>query len=412
MINNTSKWNYFVFKRSSGSFNRKVAVFAPNKEIAKYGLGFTEDEKVVLLKETPGSLILLQKTKIRPKELIVVLQALQKCMKAGASISKALEIAAFGVKHPLTRGVIGVLLWSTAKNGLQLSAAMEKMNSLFDQVMIAMIKAGERSGKLPFILEDLAKRMEQASNIRSKTLTSLYYPIFVIGLTIVGATIVNFFVFPSIMSNFKMMDAKLPPITQFMIDFVGFTGNNPGLLLIPIGGIISLFLSRKRIAGSNCLQRQLIRLPIVGQLIAGSIFERSLSTLSLLQKSGINIVDAYKMTIEVSGNIAFKEYFSSVLEHIKVGNTPDKAFFKERYRLGKHSAEVANLMKVASFTGEDWKALGELANSVAEDVKLKAEALPKLIQPILLVFIALIVGFMIAAVYLPSFYLLLNVLRN
>ena len=69
-------------------------------------------------------------------------------------------------------------------------------------------------------------------------------------------------------------------------------------------------------------------------------------------------------------------------------------------------------MRVASFTGDDWQALGELASRVGEDVKLKAEALPKLIQPILLVFIALIVGFMIAAIYLPSFYLLLNALRH
>lgn len=150
----------------------------------------------------------------------------------------------------------------------------------------------------------------------------------------------------------------------------------------------------------------------MGQLIAGASFERCLSTLALLQKSGINSIDAYKMTIDVSGNVAFREYFSAVLEHVKVGNTPDKAFLKERYRLGKHSVEMANLMRVASFTGEDWQALGELANTIGEEVKIKAEALPKLIQPVLLVFIALIVGFMIAAVYLPSFYLLLNVLRH
>ena len=106
--------------------------------------------------------------------------------------------------------MIGVLLFNTSKNGLQLSVAMAKMRSVFDPVTIAMVKAGERSGKLPFILEDLAKRLEQASSIKGKTLASLYYPMFVIGMTLVGATVVNFFVFPSIMSNFKMMNAKLP----------------------------------------------------------------------------------------------------------------------------------------------------------------------------------------------------------
>lgn len=415
MINvtkDTSKWNYFIFKLSYRTSNRTVAVLAPNQEIARCVLGFTDDEKVVLVKETSGSLVLFQKSKLKPKELINLFQTLQKCMKSGASVAKALEIAASGAKHPLTRGVIGVLLFNTSKNGLQLSAAMQKMESLFDSVMIAMVKAGELSGKLPFILEDLAKRLEQVSSVKSKTMASLYYPIFVIGMTLVGSMIVNFFVFPSIMSNFKMMNAKLPGATQLMMDMARFTSSNPWLLLIPLVGICFIFFGRKQIAQMDFFQRLLIKIPIMGQLIAGASFERCLSTLALLQKSGINSIDAYKMTIDVSGNVAFREYFSAVLEHVKVGNTPDKAFLKERYRLGKHSVEMANLMRVASFTGEDWQALGELANTIGEEVKIKAEALPKLIQPVLLVFIALIVGFMIAAVYLPSFYLLLNVLRH
>lgn len=412
MSMNTLKWNYFVFRVSYGSYERKVAVLAPNQEIAKLSIGFTEDERIASVKEMSGTWVLVNRSKLNSKELINLFQTLQKCMKSGASISKALQIAVSGAKQPLTRGIIGVLLFHSSKNGLGLSEAMEKLKPMFDPITIAMIKAGERSGELPSVLEDLANRMEQASVIKSKTLAGLYYPLFVIAITIIGALVVNFFVFPSIIRNFKMMNAKLPKLTQLMVDLIQMTSNHPWIFLIPILGIMVLWGYRKKVAQSYCFQRSLIKIPVIGQLIAGSIFERSLHTLSLLQKSGINVVDAYKMTIDVSGNIAFKEYFSSVLEHIKVGNTPDKAFLKERYRLGKHSIEIANLMRVASFTGEDWKAFAELANSVAEEVKIKAEALPKLIQPILLLFIALIVGLMIAAIYLPSFYLLLNAFNH
>lgn len=411
-MNMTLKWNYFVFKLSYGSYERKVAVLAPNREIAKLSIGFTEDERIESFKETSSTWVFLNKSKLNPKELTTLFQTLQKCMKSGASISKALQIAVSGAKLPLTRGIIGVLLFHSAKNGLGLSEAMEKLKPMFDPITIAMVKAGERSGELPTVLEDLAYRMEQASVIKSKTLAGLYYPLFVIAITLIGALIVNFFVFPSIIRNFKMMNAKLPRITQLMVDFIQNTSNHPWIFLIPILGIVILWVYREKIAQFHCFQRSLIKIPVIGQLIAESIFERSLHTLSLLQKSGLNVVDAYNMTIDVSGNIAFKEYFAAVLEHIKVGNTPDKAFFKERYRLGKHSVEIANLMRVASFTGEDWKAFEELANSVAEEVKIKAEALPKLIQPVLLLFIALIVGLMIAAIYLPSFYLLLNAFKH
>ena len=114
----------------------------------------------------------------------------------------------------------------------------------------------------------------------------------------------------------------LSRVTQLMMDFVGFTGNNPWLLLIPVVGLLAIFFSRKRIAQSDFFQRFLIKIPIVGPLIAGGIFERRLNTLSLLQKSGANVVDAYNMTIDVSGNIAFREYFSAILEHVKVEILP------------------------------------------------------------------------------------------
>ncbi len=411
VTDNIHKWNYFLFKSSLGSYERKIAVLAPNREIAKCSLGFIDDEKVTFVKEISGSLIITKKTKLKSKEIIGLFQNLQKCIKAGASISKALQISASAAKHPLTRGVIGILLFHTSKNGLQLSAAMEKLKSIFDSVTIAMVKAGESSGRLPFVLEDLAKRMEQAAIIRGKTLAGLAYPMFVLGVTFIGVIIINFFVFPSIIRNFKMVNAKLPKITEIMIDLIEIISNHPPLLCIPIIIIAGIFFYRKKIASSNFFQRSILKVPIIGQLIAGVILERSLLALGMLQKSGINVLDTYKMTIEVAGNIVFKEYFSAILKHIKSGNTADKAFLKERYRLGNYSIELANLMRVASFTGEDWRALTDLAYLLGEEVKIKADALPKLIQPILLLFIALIVGFMIAAIYLPSFYLLLNAFK-
>lgn len=412
VTDNVYKWNYFVFKSSFGSYEREIAVLAPNEEIAKCSLGFTDDEKVVLTKEISGALVYMNKSKLKSKEIIGLYQNLQKCMKSGASVSKALQIAAASAKHPLTRGVIGVLVFNTSKNGLQLSAAMEKLKCIFDTVTIAMIKAGEHSGELPFILEDLAKQMEQSAIIKAKTLAGLAYPMFVIGITFIGVIVINFFVFPSIIRNFKMINAKLPKVTEIMIEFIQITSNHPTLLGLPILLIGFVFFYRKKITNADWFQRCLLKIPIVGPVIAGFILERSLHALSLLQKSGINVIDTYKMTIEVAGNIVFREYFLAILGHIKAGNTADKAFLKERYRLGNYSIELANLMRVASFTGEDWKALTELAYLLGEEVKIKADALPKLIQPILLLFIALIVGFMIAAIYLPSFYLLLNAFKN
>ena len=228
--------------------NEKFRCLPPIRRLQGVDSDLPMVKKLFLSKEIAGSWVLLQKSKLKTKELTNLLQTLQKCMKSGAGITKALEIAASGAKHPLTRGIIGVLLFNTGKNGLQLSVAMQKMSSVFDSVMIAMVKAGEFSGKLPFILEDLAKRLEQTSTVKSKTMASLYYPMFILGMTMAGATVVNFFVFPSIMSNFKMMNAKLPKVTQLMMDFVGFTGNNPWLLLIPVVGIVILFFKQK----TNC----------------------------------------------------------------------------------------------------------------------------------------------------------------
>ncbi|PWU06485.1 MAG: hypothetical protein C5B43_01690 [Verrucomicrobia bacterium] len=208
-----------------------------------------------------------------------------------------------------------------------------------------------------------------------------------------------------------MVNAQLPKITELMMDFIQLTSNHPSLFGIPILMVFILCFYWGKISTMSWFQRGLIKIPIIGKLISGIILERSLHALSMLQKSGINIIDTYKMTMDVAGNIVFKEYFSAILGHIRKGDTPDKAFRKERYRVGDYSIELASLMRVASFTGNDWKSLSELAKFLGEEVKIRADALPKLIQPILLLFIALIVGFMIAAIYLPSFYLLLNAFK-
>ena len=405
-------WSYFIFRVSYGSSSRKIAVFAPNEEIARLSTGAFDDERVELLKETPGSLIIAQKSQVKTKELVCLLRGLQKCMQSGASVSKALQITVASVKHPLTRGVIGVLLHHSSKNGLLLSEAMERVSTFFDPIIIALVKSGEKSGELPAVLEDLANRLERSEKIKGKTLAGLYYPMAVVVITIIGGIIVNFFVFPSIMRNFKMLNAELPKITQLMADFIEVTSGNPVFLAIPVLGIVGLIAMRKRIFGSKLFQRAVLKIPVIGNLLSGAILVRSLHTLSLLQRAGTNVVDAYKMTIAVAGNCVFQEYFAAVLENIKLGDTPDKAYQKERYRLGSHSTEIANLMRVASFTGDDWKMLQGLAFSLEEDVNVKSEALPKLIEPFLLLFIAIVVGLMIAAIYLPSFYLLLNAFKS
>ena len=405
-------WNYFTFKVSYLSRSRKVSVFSPNETIARLSVASFEDEKIELLKEVSGSFVFARKSKLKPKELINLLKNLYKCMRSGASISKSLQISLLDVNDPLTRGLIGVLIHHTLKNGLLLSEAMSRVDTFFDPITIAIIKAGEQSGELVNVLEDYTKKLEQFQQLKSKTLSGLYYPLIVICITLVAAGIVNFFVFPSIIRNFKMLNAELPRLTKWMANIVELTTDYPVLLLIPFLLFCSLIFFRKRIYQWALIQRLVLRIPIFGQLIGGTILTRSLYVLSLLQKSGVNVVDAYNMTIAVAGNISFKEYFASVLTHIKVGDTPDRAFLKERYRLGKQSIEIANLMRITAFTGDDWVALRGLAESLETNIKVKSEALPKLIEPILLLFIASIVGLMIAAIYLPSFYLLLNAFKN
>ena len=405
-------WKYFQFKLKFKDNVRKIAVLAPNEEIARMATGAFDDERIELLKEIPARYVLCRKSKIPNDERIQLLKSLTKCIKSGASISKALTVSVSSVKSPLTRGAIGILILNTSKNGLSLSAAMEKASGFFDAVTIAIVKAGEKSGNLSLVLGDLAERLDQAEKIKKKVIAGLYYPAVVVAITLIAAGIVNFFVFPSILANFKLMGAQLPFLTELMVGIGQHCFGNAWLGFAVFGSAMTLPFFWKKIKNLGVFQRKVLQIPIIGTLIGMSILVRSLQALSLLQKSGTNVVEAYQMTITIAGNIAFKDYFQAVLEHIKVGDTPDRAFLKERYRLGSQSEEIGNLMRLASFTGEDWQTLESLSQSLAEEVKVKAESLPKLIEPLLITFIALVVGLMIAAIYLPSFYLLLNAFKH
>ncbi|MCA9357575.1 type II secretion system F family protein [Candidatus Kaiserbacteria bacterium] len=409
---NSKSWNYFVFKAKGQGGSRTIEVLAPDQAIARLSIHLFEDETLHLIKTLKGKYVFINKTRINPKDLIVFLKTLQTCMRSGASSANALKMVAASVKEPLTRGVIGVLVDKILSQGLSLSQAMKALGAVFDPVTIALVQAGEKSGELCQVLAELVKKLESIEVIKRKTLAGLYYPLVVILITLVAIGIIHFFVFPSVMQNFKMLSAELPKITQWMANFVDCITHNAWLWIIPAIFLCLAVVFRRTVSSSNVFQKAILKIPVLGNLISSAILVRSLYVLGLLQKTGTNVVDAYTMTMHVSGNVVFKHYFSAILEDLKHGLNADRAYVKHRKLLGKHGTQLANLMHVVQFTGEDWKATSELAQSLGEEVNIQAEALPKLIEPILLSFIALVVGMMIAAVYLPSFYLLLNAFKH
>jgi type IV pilus assembly protein PilC len=366
--------------------------------------------------------------RVSSKNLTTFTRQLSILQDAGLPILRSLKILQQQAKPgALKNSLIDVC--DEIEGGATLSEAMTKAPKAFDRLYVNMIKAGEAGGALETILQRLAEFQERSQSLKRKVKGALVYPVTVVTFAVLILVFIMIKIVPAFKKIFDDFGADLPAITQYLITISHFVGTYWwSLPAIPIGLWLFIKLLRRFPWGRTGWDMFTLKVPIFGQLVEKNIIARTMRTLGTLVASGVPILEALHITKETSGNAVFETLYSKVLDSIREGEsiaTPLKENSRPKFHpmalffwtfflpiigaliyLTRMNARimddmVVNMVDVGEETGELDTMLYKVADTYDEEVSVLTESLMSLMEPLLIIVLGCMVGFIVIALFMP-----------
>jgi type IV pilus assembly protein PilC len=271
---------------------------------------------------------------------------------------------------------------------------------IFNQLYISMVKAGELGGVLEVVLTRLAEFQEKAQKVKNKVLAAMVYPIIVLTLALSILSFLLVFIVPRFQLIFHEMlgDKPLPTITLVVIGASDFAQKNWAFI---IGAIVALVLGIKLLArtpgGRAGIDRLKLRLPLFGDLMRKTAISRFSRTLGTLVTSGVSILQALNITRETAGNRVIADAISQVHDRVKEG----ESIVQPLETSGAFPPMVVSMIDVGEETGQLPEMLLKIADVYDDEVDNSVAALTSLLEPMMIVLLAGIVGTIVIALFLP-----------
>lgn len=334
---------------------------------------------------------------VRTKHLCTFTRQFSTLQDAGLPVLRSLKILE-GQLRPgvLKNALIDVV--DDVESGSTLSEAFAKHPKCFDRLYINMLKAGEAGGALEVILQRLADFKEKAQSLKRKIIGAMVYPVVVILVAILILTFILIVIVPKFQKIFEDFDMKLPQITQILLDVSSFAVEYFWVFpLVLVAWLIFCRILRLFKKGRYALDWVWLHVPVVGGIIQKTVIARTTRTLGTLVASGVPILEALAITKETASNAVFEAMFQKIYESIREGETIAVPLKESRLT----DDMVVNMVDVGEETGELDKMLYKIAQVYEEEVDVLVESLISLLEPLMIVFLGLIVGFIVVALFYP-----------
>ncbi len=336
---------------------------------------------------------------VSPKELAVFTRQLAVLLHAGMPLLRGLEVLAKQERNQAFRCIVGEIA-GTIRSGGSLSDALAGHPRVFDRLFVNMVKAGEAGGALDLVLGRLALFQEQSLRLRGKVRSAMVYPVIVMAVAVAILAGLLVFVVPRFQQIFAdlLKGAPLPPLTQFVLT-VSAAVKSHYLLALGVGfGVWFAFKALKRTTlGERVYGTLVITLPPFGELILKAIVARFSRTLGTLLASGVPILPALIIVRDTCGNARVTGALGYVHDRVKEGDPVARSLETTQVFPGM----VTSMIDVGEHTGRLPEMLGKIADIYDEEVDNAVAGLSSLIEPILIVFLAVIVGTIVIALFLP-----------
>lgn len=341
-----------------------------------------------------------KKKKILAKDIAVFTRQLATMMSAGVPLVQSFEIIGRGHENPAMQELV-MTIKADVESGNNLSQSLAKHPLFFDELVCNLVNAGEQAGILETLLDKIATYKEKTEALKSKIKKALFYPTAVIVVAFIVSAILLIFVVPQFQELFRGFGADLPAFTQMVVNLSVWMQAYWWIMLIAIAGTGYGFIEAKKRSRkfAHTLDRLILKLPIIGDILTKAIIARYARTLSTMFAAGVPLVEAMESVAGAAGNQVYAEGILQMRDDVATGQQLQLAMTQT----GLFPNMVNQMVAIGEESGSLDAMLAKVADFYEQEVDDAVDGLSSLLEPLIMAVLGILVGGMVVAMYLPIF---------
>ncbi len=349
---------------------------------------------------------------VKQKELMVFTRQLATLIDAGLPLLQSLNVLSKQEPNPNLRATI-VALGESVQGGSTFSEALSAYPKLFNKLFVNMVKAGEIGGVLEVVLKRLAEYQEKANRLRSKIVSAMVYPTIILVIAVGILTFLMLVIVPKFKEMFEGQNMELPALSEFVFNFsdkcmattIPFVPNAVLVLALIAVGIVGISFWKRTPKGGRTVDSIVLKLPKIGDLNKVSAVARFSRTFGTLVSSGVPILQALLITRDTAGNVIVADAVTKIHDAVREGESIVTPMSASQV----FPPMVISMVDVGEETGQLPDMLMKVAEVYDEEVDNAVTALTAMIEPLMIVFLAIVVGSIVLAMFMPMMEIIKNV---
>ncbi len=337
--------------------------------------------------------------RVKLENIILFARQFSTMIDAGLPIIQCLDILYSQQENPTFKKMLKKIK-ETVESGSTLADALKKYPKQFDDLFVNMIAAGEAGGILDTILQRLSAYLEKAAKLKAKVKGAMVYPLITVVVAVIVVCVIMIFVIPVFESMFADMGGSLPAPTVIVVNMSNFTRANIGWIIL---GVILFTIAYKKTyatdKGRAMLDDLFLKLPVFGILLRKVAVAKFTRTMGTMLSSGVAILDSLDIVAKTAGNMTVQKAIYKVRSAITEGRTMSEPLEES----GVFPSMVCQMISVGESTGALDAMLEKIADFYDEEVDQAVENLTSMIEPVMMVFLGIVIGGLVVALYLPIF---------
>ncbi len=338
--------------------------------------------------------------RINSTDITIFFRQIATMLTSGVSLLQALNIILEGVKKQSFANLI-TLVKNDVETGIPLSKALSKHKEYFDELICNLVAASEMSGAMDVILNRIAEYQEKTETLKNKVKKAMYYPIAVIVIAIIVTAILLIKVVPTFQDLFKGFGAELPAFTQFVVDISNAIQHHGIKILIVTvfcgWSLMRAYKTSKRF--KDFIQTKSLKMPIFGSIIVKSIIARFTRTLATTFAAGVSITESLALLAKSANNVIYVNAILQIKADVESGQKVNIAMRNSQV----FPSIVVQMIAIGEESGKLDFMLNKVANIYEEEVNAAVDGLTSLIEPLIMMFLGVVIGGLVVAMYLPVF---------
>lgn len=373
---------------------------APNEAVLKAYLA-RQGLASVTVKVKPKPLFGESKGKIKSTDIVFFTRQMATMLRAGMPVMRALQLVGESIEKPKRMQEMIFDIYASIENGATFAEALKKYSLYFNDLYTSLVAAGEEAGMLEQTMDDIAVNLEKAEATKKKVKKALTYPAIVLVFAVIVTAILMIKVVPVFADFFESNGGNLPAPTKFVMGVSNFMIDKGVFLLVAIVFFISaiIYLKNRNKAFADKLNRLTLKLPMIGGILRCGANARFARTMATLFNAGVSLMKALAATAPATGSIVYEEAVYEIRDDVQNGQQMSFAM--------KNTGLFPTIAVQMTAIGEESGNLGEMLGRVGafyeEELDWRIDALTSTIEPMIMAFLAVVVGGLLIAMYMPIF---------